>query len=75
MVDQSWDENGYIFQCIQAYEEEAQVTIPGLISIMQHKYGDEVVKNFTLDAIEQMKSATYNDKTGEVSSPMDAYIK
>ncbi len=42
---------------------------------MQHKYGDKVVNNFTPDAVEQMKFAIYDDQTGEISFPMDAYIK
>ncbi len=41
---------------------------------MQHKYGDNVIKTFTHDAVECMKLASYDDKTGEVASPMDAYI-
>ncbi len=74
LVDQSWDKNGYVFQCIPAHKEEARAMIPGLIPIIWHKYRDNVVKSFTPNAVEHMKSSIYDDKTGEVAPPMDAYI-
>ncbi len=45
--DESWDKNGYIFQCIPAHKEEACITIPELIPLVQHRYGDEIIKSFT----------------------------
>ncbi len=75
LVDQLWDKKGYVFQWSLAHEEEAQVIIPGLIPIVQHEYGDKVVKSFTPNTVAWMKSETYDDQTGEISSPMDAYIK
>ncbi len=41
---------------------------------MHHKFGDDVTKNFTLDAVKGMKLSIYDEKTGKVASPMDAYI-
>ncbi len=71
LVDHTWDKNGYIFQYFPVYEEEAQVTIPGLIPLLPHKFADNIMKSFTLDAVECMQIAEY-DVDREVLSPMDA---
>ncbi len=46
----------------------------GLISLLWHKYGDRIIKSFTLEAVDKMKMGTFNAKSVEVLSPMDAYI-
>ncbi len=73
-VNQSWDKKGYVFQYILPHEDEARVIILRLILILCHKFRDQVIKNFTPDAVEQMKLATYDKKIGEVASLMDTYI-
>ncbi len=74
LVDQSWNKNGYILHFIPAHEEKVQVTIPGLIPILRHKYSNEIMKSFTPDVEECMKTVIYIENSGEISSPMDAYI-
>ncbi len=57
-----------------AHKEEAWIVIPRSIPLLCYKYRPEIEKCFPLDAVDQICHDTYDNKTGEISSLMDAHI-